>query len=250
VPHYTFWRLGFRQYGFHHVARIARHATPYAWAWTAGFLACCFPRLPFRGRVSHQIQRHLLPSLPAARAIQQCTSWRTDYYQTSVAIGLASRRRSHVRPCRTCRAERRRPTHLLEYPHWASPVPRRLRRQIRDTDAGHGTGSDVFPVDGGLHRLEIWLRAIQLSPYSAGPATRRPVRLARPLLSWHALVPFTFRIQVSHQTQEPPSEFLPAAPGIQQGAFVAHRICRDPGVMRGSCRRRWWGTTACQRRSR
>jgi hypothetical protein len=34
----------------------------------------------------------------------------------------------------------------------------------------------------------------------------------------HALVPFTFRIQVSHQTQEPPSEFLPAAPGIQQGA--------------------------------
>ena len=29
--------------------------------------------------------------------------------------------RSRVRPCRTCRAERRRPTHLLEYPHWASP---------------------------------------------------------------------------------------------------------------------------------
>jgi hypothetical protein len=44
-----------------------------------------------------------------------------DYYQTSVAVGLASRRRSHVRPCRTCRAERRRPTHLLECPHWASP---------------------------------------------------------------------------------------------------------------------------------
>src|SRR5271170_3130074 len=31
---------------------------------TAGFLACYFPRLPFRGRVSHQIQRHLL-SIPA-----------------------------------------------------------------------------------------------------------------------------------------------------------------------------------------
>src|SRR2546429_3890543 len=38
-----------RQYGFHHVARIPRHATPYAWAWTAGFLACCCPRLPFQG---------------------------------------------------------------------------------------------------------------------------------------------------------------------------------------------------------
>jgi hypothetical protein len=53
------------------------------------------------------------------------------------------------------------------------PVPRRLRRQMCDTNAGHGTGPDVFPVDGGLHRLEIWLRAIQLSPYSAGPAAAR-----------------------------------------------------------------------------
>ena len=55
-----------------------------------------FPGLPFRGRVSHQIQRHLLSSLPAARAIQQCTSWRTDYCGASVTIGLAPRRRSHV----------------------------------------------------------------------------------------------------------------------------------------------------------
>src|SRR6266496_939113 len=84
------------------------------------FLACCCPRLPFQGRVSHQIQRQLLSSLPAARAIHQCTSWRTDYYQTSVAIGLASLRRSHVRPCCTYRAELRWPTHLLEYPRWAS----------------------------------------------------------------------------------------------------------------------------------
>jgi hypothetical protein len=53
--------------------------------------------------------------------------------------------------------------------------------------------------------------------------TRVPQRLApyawaRSLLSWHAIVPFTFQIQVSHQTQEPPFEFLPAAPGIQQSA--------------------------------
>jgi len=53
-----------------------------------------------------------------------------DYYLTSVAIGLASRRRSHVRPRCTYRAELRWPTHLLKYPHWASPAPRRLRRQM------------------------------------------------------------------------------------------------------------------------
>lgn len=142
-----------------------------------------------------------------------------DYYQTSVAIGLASRRRSLVRPCCTCRAERRWPTHLLECPHWASPAPRRLRRQKRDTDAGHGTGSGVFPVDGGLHQLEIRLQAIQLSPYSAGPAAPHTPTPGRDhCFPGMLLSPSPFRIQVSHQTQEPPSEFLPAASGIQQGA--------------------------------
>jgi len=43
---------------------------------TAGFLACYFPLSPFGSRVSHQIQRPLLPSLPATRAIQRCASWR------------------------------------------------------------------------------------------------------------------------------------------------------------------------------
>src|ERR1700677_306387 len=42
-----------------------------------GFLPCYFPWLSFRTQVRHQIQRYLLSSLPAARAIQQCTSWRT-----------------------------------------------------------------------------------------------------------------------------------------------------------------------------
>ena len=44
---------------------------------TAGFLACYFPRSPFGSRVSHQIPRHLLSSLPATRAIQRCASWRS-----------------------------------------------------------------------------------------------------------------------------------------------------------------------------
>jgi hypothetical protein len=36
----AFWRLGFRQSGFRHIARAARLAAPYAWARPAGFLAC------------------------------------------------------------------------------------------------------------------------------------------------------------------------------------------------------------------
>src|SRR5438034_5333108 len=50
-----------------------------------GFLPCYFPLLSFRTPVRHQIQRYLLSSLPAARAIQQCASWRT----------LGSNRASH-----------------------------------------------------------------------------------------------------------------------------------------------------------
>jgi hypothetical protein len=53
--------------------------------------------------------------------------------------------------------------------------------------------------------------------------TRVPQRVApyawtRPLIGCHAAFPFVFRLQVRHQTQEPPSEFLPAPLGIRQGA--------------------------------
>ena len=63
-------------------------------------------------------------------------------------------------------------------------------------------------------------------------STPHPYAWVRPLLSWHAIVPFTFRIQVSHQTQEPPSKSFPAAPGIQQGASrrTGSAAPRQPGV--------------------
>jgi hypothetical protein len=60
---------------------------------TAGFLACYFPRSPFGSRVSHQIPRHLLSSLPATRAIQRCASWRS--YSRQCASMPGSR---HMRP--------------------------------------------------------------------------------------------------------------------------------------------------------
>src|SRR5260221_8064231 len=53
------------------------------------FTGMLFSHASFRIPVSHQIQRHLLSSLPAARAIQQCASWRTDYYGACVTVGLA-----------------------------------------------------------------------------------------------------------------------------------------------------------------
>jgi hypothetical protein len=64
-----------------------------------------------------------------------------DYFGHSVAIGLASRRRSHVHHCCTCRARFRRPVRLLQYPDRASLLhPRGLQRASRQLAAGAGTG--------------------------------------------------------------------------------------------------------------
>lgn len=43
-------------------------------------------------------------------------------------------------------------------------------RSVQDTASVSG----IFPTGGHLHRLEIRLQAIQLSPYRAGPPAHRP----------------------------------------------------------------------------
>src|SRR5258706_16165584 len=100
---------------------------------------------------------------------------------------------------------------------------RRARHRFRRLSGGWRLAS-TGDLASGNPALAIF-RGSRSSPH--------PYAWARPLLSWHALVPFTFRIQVSHQTQEPPSEFLPAALGIQQGASrriasAAERARRAP----------------------
>ena len=50
----------------------------------------------------------------------------------------------------------------------------------------------------------LGFRQSSFSRIARVPSARRPYASARPLVSWHALVPFTFQIQVSHQTQEYP----------------------------------------------
>src|SRR5262245_42385996 len=73
-------------------------------------------------------------------------------------------------------------------------------------------------MDVSFHLPGIGIQGIKPSPYHAGPAPRRLQRLSTAADFWHALVPVTFRIKVSQRTQEPPSEFLPAQPGIHTGA--------------------------------
>jgi len=100
-----------------------------------------------------------------------------DYYEASVALGLASRRRSHVRPCRTCQRDLGVPlisfNALTGHRSWL----RRLHHLASSLAAEPAPVSGVFPADVNFHLLEIGIQAIKLSPYHAGPPEHRPKRL-------------------------------------------------------------------------
>src|SRR5262249_22544020 len=67
--------------------------------------------------------------------------------------------------------------------------------------------------------LGIRVQAVKLSPYRSGPAAPRSSYLDTATAFLACYCPrISFRLRVSHQTQEYPSEFLPAELGIWQGA--------------------------------
>ena len=88
---------------------------------TAGFLACYFPRLPFRHRVSHQIQRYLLSSL--ARCAGD-TTVRLMAHRLLRAVGRGAHGRpGHHHAGTRDRARTRRGRHARAVPHPAAGDP-------------------------------------------------------------------------------------------------------------------------------
>src|SRR5437667_2292047 len=161
------------------------HGLPVSWH-------AVVPDYPFGGRVSHRIQRHLLSSLPAARAIHQCASRRTDYYDPSVAIELASLRRSHVRHC--CTSERDVGGPLISFNTLAGhrPVPRRVARSAAIPGAGHGAGSRRLSGGREVPSTGDWASGNPAFAISRGPSHGTvPNAWTRPVVCWHALVPAT-----------------------------------------------------------
>ena len=69
MDHCIFWRLGFRQFSFRHVARVPQRIAPYAW--TRSLVGChaVFP-LAFRRQVRHQTQEHSSKFLPTEQGIR------------------------------------------------------------------------------------------------------------------------------------------------------------------------------------
>ena len=114
------------------------------------------------------------------------------------------------------------------------PALQRLPRAWHQTRAEHGAGSGRLSGGCDLPSTGNWDSGNPAFALSRGSHDGPPSTSSRcPSLARHAVVPFTFRIQVSQQTQEPPSEFLPAEPGIQPGASWRTASGQRPGPRRG-----------------
>ena len=160
-----------------------------------------------------------------------------DYYEASVALGLAPGRRSHVRHCHTLQRDLGVPFVPLNALTGHRSRPRRLHHPCSTQAAGPAPVSGVFSGGCELPSSGDWDSGNQAFAMSRG-SPRAPSLTPGPGL-WLAgmlLSPPAFRRWVSHQTQEPPSEFPPAEPGIRQRASWrtgTARPCRRSAGGRG-----------------
>src|SRR3954467_4884390 len=112
--HFYHWELGFKQSGLRHITRTLRDSTLNAFAALHAFPSCCCPLALSRPGKTGGPEASPSEPLLSERVIQRRVRRRNfalrtafpsslagrdsgDYYGASVAIGLASRRRSHVR---------------------------------------------------------------------------------------------------------------------------------------------------------
>jgi hypothetical protein len=167
-----------------------------------------------------------------------------DYYGHSVTRpGDRVIPRSH---CRTSLARLRRPVRFLECPDRASPLrPGGLPRVHGHPAARAGTG---FRRLSGGHRFAPsgnWDSGNPAFAISRGPPGRPSRTPGHDLpVSWHATVPISSRIQVSHQAHGHLLRSAPALRAIQAVRLVAHpcpRCCppRPPCPPPGTSPSRW-----------
>src|ERR1039457_4375331 len=141
------------------------------------FPGMLFSHASFRIPVSHQIQRYLLPSLPAARAIQHCTSWRTRSVKPSASPPLF--RTQHLPPpAETARG--------LGIPGLAGclavvPLCVMVCRCEPLHSSGYGHMADGIGPEQAVHQTAcFWLRC----PIVLGEESVRSLTITDPLTVW------------------------------------------------------------------
>ena len=146
--------------------------------------------------IRHLAPFALIPALPDSSVGR----YSHDYYEAYVALGSASLRRSHVRPCHTSERDLGALFVSLNALIGHRSQPWRLRRPACHADTGCGAG--FRRLSGG------WTIASSGDWGSGNPAVHHiarapqcvvPYAWTRPLIFYHAAVPnISFRIKVRH----------------------------------------------------
>ena len=137
----------------------------------------------------------LRPVVRLFRSPELAGRYSCDYYGHSVAIGLASRRRSHVHQCYTSERDLGVPFasfntltgHRSCVPEDYGMLLQFRRRDRRRLQASFRRGTS-YPFRRLGFRQSSFRHITRISRRAA------PYASARPPVSWHAIVPFAFRL--------------------------------------------------------
>src|SRR5579862_1911332 len=113
-----------------------------------------------------------------------------------------------------------------------APAPRRCTREILTRAQGRHRFHASFRREPSFTFWRLGFRQSSFNHIARAFPAPRPYALARPLVYWHAIVPFTFRILSKPSGPGISSEFLPAEPGIQQGASRRRDLLGLPAELR------------------
>jgi hypothetical protein len=162
-----------------------------------------------------------------------------DYYGHSVAIGLASLRRSHVHNCYTYQRDLGVPSVSFNaLTGHRSCTPEDYHRDLRTPRQGPVPVSCVFPAGSDSCLLETRLQAMRLSPYRADLPARRPVRIGNGRRFPGMLFsPITFRITGKPSDPKTPPPVHARSAGYIAVRLVAHTDHPDMDVH--CCRTEW-----------
>jgi hypothetical protein len=102
---------------------------------------------------------------------------------------------------------------------------------MSDADAGHGTGSGVFPVDGGLHRWRLGFRQFSFHRIPRVPQHLTPVRLGTTAAFLACSGPLHLSDPGKPSDPRTSLRVLPGCAGDTTRRLVAHLICRRAGAL-------------------
>ena len=178
----AFWRLGFRQSSFRHIARISRHTAPYAWARSPVCMACYGPlHLSDPGKAIRSTDTSSSPC-PLRGRYSSCATWRSrgnrkrpsgsgSRRQAFGRARIPKKRRHHGQPAPSSRNP---PVPAGAAPRTRTPQPPTAPHPGFSRECDHPRGDQAFGV---YVRPLLWL--IRASRLTGGTPVHRIHRRTR-----------------------------------------------------------------------